>query len=293
MATPTDRRTEEIDVSTLERFTDSLVEAGVHGLFPGGSIGEFSSLTPDQNHTVIETVASVVGDRTCVFAGCGDTSVDAVVENTRTAAETNADVAVIVTPYYLSTTQMGLEEFFTNVAECSPLPIVLYNIPPLTGNAIEIETVISLADHPNIVGLKDTSGDLTYHHQVNEQTNAAFSVFQGATELAAASLELGADGIIAGPANIFPNLLARLYNAHAAGDNDAVSCIMNTVVVPMVSATSDLPTAAAIKHLVAVHGMDIGTPLPPLPPLTKTERAQLERTYRHVVEAIENNIITQ
>lgn len=293
MATPTDRRTGEIDVSALERFTDSLIEAGVHGLFPGGSIGEFSSLTPKQNRTVIETVAAVAVDRTRVFAGCGDTSVDAVVENTRTAAEANADVAVIVTPYYLSTTQMGLEEFFTSVAECSPLPIVLYNIPPLTGNTIEVETVTSLADHPNVIGLKDTSGDLTYHHRVNERTVDEFAVFQGATELAAASLEIGSDGIIAGPANIFPEHLARLYDAHESGDNDLVSRLMNTVVAPMVSVTSDLPTAAAIKHLVAVHEMDIGKPLPPLPTLTNAERARLEQTYRRIVDALESDAITQ
>lgn len=293
MATPTDRRTREIDVSALERFTDSLIEAGVHGLFPGSSIGEFSSLTSEQHRTVVETVAAVADDRTRVFAGCGDTSVDAVVNNTRTAAKANADVAVIVTPYYLSTTQMGLEEFFTSVAECSPLPIVLYNIPPLTGHTIEVETMASLTDHWNIIGLKDTSGDLTYHHRINERTTDEFAIFQGATELAAASFELGTDGIIAGPANVFTDHLVNLYDAHKSGDNDVVSRLMNTAVAPMVSATSDLPTAAAIKHLVAIHEMDIGKPLPPLPTLTKTERARLDETYRRIVEAIESDAIIQ
>ncbi|WP_433627671.1 dihydrodipicolinate synthase family protein [Halomicrococcus sp. NG-SE-24] len=293
MATPTDRRSGEIDVSALERFTDSLVQSGVHGLFPGSSIGEFSSLTTEQNRTVIETVAAVADDRVPVFAGCGHTSVDAVVENVQTAAAADADVAVVVTPYYLSTTQNGLDGFFTDVADRSPIPVVLYNIPQLTGNAIEIETVTSLADHRNVVGLKDTSGDLTYHHRVNERTAEEFAVFQGATELAAASLELGSDGIIAGPANVFPEHLARLYEAFESNDHDVVSHIMERIVAPAVSATNDLPTAAAVKHLVAVHEMDIGDPLPPLPTLTESERARLEQSYGRIVDAAENELVEQ
>lgn len=286
MATPIERGTGDINKTKLVQFTNRLIEGGVHGLFPGSSIGEFSSLTPRQNRTLIETVAEVAKS-VPVFAGCGGTSVSSVVENIEAAADADADIAVVVTPYYLSTTQPGLKRFFTSVADRSSLPIVLYNIPPLTGNTIEIQTIKSLAEHEEIVGLKDTSGDLTYHHQVNERTPDDFILFQGATELAAASLELGSDGLIAGPANVFPEQFARLYDAYESNEHEIVSQLMNQVVAPMVSATSNMPTAAAIKHLVAVHSMDIGAPLAPLPALTESECERLEETYRRVLDGIE------
>lgn len=284
MATPTERGTGEIDEARLARFTDFLIEGGVQGLFPGSSIGEFPSLTAEQNRTVIETVAETA-DLVPVFAGCGDTSVGGVLGKIEAAAAAGADVAVVVTPYYLDTTQAGLERFFTGVADRSSLPVVLYNIPPLTGNTIDVRTVGTLAEHEQIVGLKDTSGDLTYHHRVNERTPGDFAVFQGATELGVASLELGADGLIAGPANVFPERLARLYDAYELSEHDVVSRLMNRTVAPMVSAMDDLPTAAAIKHLVAVRTFDIGSPLPPLPTLTDSERDRLEETYQDILDA--------
>lgn len=289
MATPTNRCSGKIDVQALEHFTNSLIEGGVHGLFPGSSIGEFSSLTTEQNRTVFETVTTTAAGSVPVFAGCGDTSVDGVVENIEIAAMANADLAVVVAPYYLSTTQAGLENFFTTIADRSALPVVLYNIPPLTGNALSIQTVQNLADHDNIVGLKDTSGDLTYHHRLNERTNEEFAVFQGATDLAVASLELGSNGIIAGPANVFPEHLSRLYNAHKADDHTVVSHLMKQLVAPLVSATNDLPTAAGIKHLVTIHAMDIGDPLPPLPKLTQAEKGELERIYNRVMNTVEDD----
>jgi 4-hydroxy-tetrahydrodipicolinate synthase len=287
MATPTNRRSGEIDEKAIERFTHALIEGGVHGLFPGSSIGEFSSLTSEQNRTVIETVSTAAAGSVPVFAGCGGTSIDDVIENIDAASKAGADVAVVVAPYYLNTTQRGLETFFLTIANRASLPVVLYNIPALTGNELEVQTVETLAKHENIVGLKDTSGDLTYHYRLNDRTDK-FAIFQGATDLAAASLELGSDGIIAGPANVFPDHLSRLYDAHEADEYDVVTQLMKYVVAPMVSATNDLPTAAGIKHLVTLHMTDVGEPLPPLPKLTQREQDELERTYERVIDTIES-----
>jgi 4-hydroxy-tetrahydrodipicolinate synthase len=292
MATPIDER-RHVDERTLARFTESLVEAGVHGLFPGSSIGEFPSLTREQNRTVVRTVAGAADDETLVLAGCCDTSVDGVVDLIDAADAAGADGAVVVSPYYLDTTQAGLRRFFERVADRSTLPLLLYNIPGLTGNEITVETVAALADHDRIVGLKDTSGDLTYHHDAVANTPEEFAVLQGATELAAASLDLGADGIISGPANVFPGAMRRLYEAHRARDYETVASLMREVVTPMVSATADVPTAAALKHLISLHGRDVGGPLPPLPDLTAAERETLESCYRVVVDRVEERRVEQ
>jgi 4-hydroxy-tetrahydrodipicolinate synthase len=293
MVTPTHGTRRTVDTDALRRFTRSLVDAGAHGLFPGSSIGEFPSLTAAQNRRVVETVADAADDRTTVLAGCCDTSVDDVLENIEAAADAGSDAAVVVSPYYLTTTQGGLDRFFLAVADESPLPVLLYNIPQLTGNELSVDLVTSLADHETIVGLKDTSGRLTYHHRIIKATPDEFAVFQGATELATASLDVGADGLIAGPANVFPKAMVALYEAYDRGDRDAVRRLMGTVVMPLVSATSDLPTAAAMKHLVGVAGPEIGEPLPPLPQLTDEERAALSSSYRDVAARTDEPVVEQ
>lgn len=284
MATPTDRRGRDVDEHALTRFTETLVEGGVHGLFPCSSIGEFPSLTAGQRAAVVRTVVDAADDETPVYAGCCDTSVAGVTEAIEVADEAGADAAVVVVPYYLQTDQPGLASFFEAVADQSTLPVLLYNIPALTGNRLGVETVVDLSDHDAVVGLKDTSGDLSYLHRVIEETTHEFSVFQGATQLASSSLELGADGIIAGPANVFPGELAALYEDHAAGHYEAVARRMRNVVAPLVAATSDVPTASAVKYLVGLGGLDVGEPLPPLSTLTTAERERLAECYEAVTE---------
>ena len=286
MATPTHGPQRSVDVDSLRQFTNRLVDGGVHGLFPGSSIGEFPSLTTAQNRLVVETVVDAADDETTVMAGCCDTSVDAVLSNIEAVDRAGADAAVVVAPYYLGTTAPGLERFFTEIADESSLPLLLYNIPQLTGNKIDVDLVRTLAAHDEILGLKDTSGDLTYHHQVVTGTPAEFAVFQGATQLATASLEAGADGLIAGPANVFPGAMAKLYEAYSRDDLGAAQRLMREVVTPFVSATSDIPTAAAVKHLVDQQGLDIGEPLPPLPKLTADERAALNTTYQNLSDRV-------
>ena len=287
MATPVHGNRGAVDIDALETFTRRLVDAGVHGLFPGSSIGEFPSLTTEQNRKVVETVADVAGDDVTVMAGCCDTDVETVVENIAAADQAGADAGVVVSPYYLGTTQPGLGRFFRSVADQSSLPLLLYNIPQLTGNPLSVDLVTELAEHSAIVGLKDTSGDLNYHYRAIEETPDDFAVFQGATELASASLDVGTDGLIAGPANVFPAEMAALYEAHDRGDLARVRELMETVVAPFVTATSDIPTAAAMKHVLELDGLDVGGPLPPLPELTNAERETLAEAYGAVGAAID------
>jgi 4-hydroxy-tetrahydrodipicolinate synthase len=117
---------------------------------------------------------------------------------------------------------------------------------------------------------------------VIEATPPEFAVFQGATEMAAASLGVGADGIIAGPANVFPAAMAALYEAHATGDRRTAEQLTRDVVLPVVTAYRDIPTAAAVKHLLKRDGLDVGEPLPPLPTLSAAERERLDDCYATV-----------
>jgi 4-hydroxy-tetrahydrodipicolinate synthase len=283
MATPTVGRRDEIDSPGVKRLTHTLTDAGVDGLFPCGSIGEFSSLCQGARHTVIDTVVNAAGE-TPVLAGCGDTSLSAVVDHTEAAADAGADAAVVVTPYYLETTQRGLRTFYETVAGRAPLPVVLYNIPGLTAHHLSVDTVTDLAAHENIIGIKDTSGDMRYFQQLCTETPETFQVLQGATELSLAALDAGGDGLVAGPANVFPREVSELYAAYERGDRNRAVELMQTVVAPLVTATADVPTAAAMKHLLDCAGQKAGRPIPPLPTLTEQQRESLAEAYNTVLE---------
>ena len=286
MPTPTDDEC-GIDTQALRSYTRFLLDNGVDGLFPCGSVGEFSSLTPQQRETVVETVTDEAS--VPVLAGCGDTSLALVEDHVQSAADRGADAAVVVTPYYLDTTQSGFGRFYEAVAETAPIPILLYNIPALTGERLSVELIRDLAAHDNIIGLKDSSGDLTFVYDVIRETPDDFAVLQGATQLSVASLEAGVDGLVAGTANVFPDRMTSLYNSFRRNERERVDKIQNELVHPVVSATSDMPTAPAIKYLVSRRGYDIGESLPPLPELNDEERARLDGCYDRVTEGTEDN----
>lgn len=283
MATPTTGRDGDVAESALRALTERLVAGGVDGLFPCGSIGEFASLTDEQRARTVGTVVDAAGD-VPVLAGCGDTAPERVLDHVDAAAARGADAAVVVTPYYLETTAAGLTDFYERVADAASLPVVLYNIPALTGQRLPVAAVARLADHENVVGLKDTSGDVTFVAEVCGSTPDAFDVLQGSTELALASLDAGCDGLVPGPANVFPDAVVDLLDAYRAGDRDRAVEVMNAVVTPTVSATSDVPTAAGIKHLLRQAGQTVGDPLPPLPELDPEDERELERAYGRIAE---------
>lgn len=286
MVTPTAGRDGGVDVPALASYTEFLVDAGVHGLFPCGSIGEFPSLTRAERRTVVETVAGSAGD-VPVLAGCGATSVADVVALAEDAAAAGASAAVVVTPYYLDADQAGLRSFYEAVADRSPLPVVLYDIPQRTGVSLDVETVAALAAHGNVVGVKDSSGGMAHCFRLVEETPDDFAVVQGRSMLALPSLDSGAAGLISGAANVFPAALATLYEAHRAGERDRAVAIANEVASPLVAAYSTLPTAAALKHLVGLAGHEVGPPVLPLSPLDADERRALTDRFEQIRERAE------
>lgn len=286
MVTPTTGRSGTVDTDRLRSVTEFLVDGGVHGLFPCGSIGEFTSLTREERATVIETVVEAAGDRP-VIAGCGGTAVADVRDHLADADRAGADAGVVVTPYYLTTTDDGMVDFYEAVAEDTPLPIVLYNIPQLTKHSLSVETVRGLADRHDFVGIKDSSGDITFVNELVAAVPDDFAVLPGVSALQVAALDGGADGAVSGLANVFPAAVSRIYEAHRDGDRDQAVRLLNGVVNPLAGALADLPTASALKHLVGLAGHDVGPPLPPLPRLSGAERSRLEARYERARESVE------
>ncbi len=290
--TPTTGPEGHPDIDGLRLYTEFLLENGVDGLFPCGTIGEFSSLTNEARHEVIETVVEVANG-TPVYAGCGDTSLPNVLDHARKANQAGADAVVVVTPYYQITTQSGIRRFYEAVIDQSPLPIILYNLPTLVGTELSTDLVLELSEYENVLGIKDSSGDLVYLSELLENTPDSFHVLQGSTELAIPSLELGAAGLVSGVGNIFPTELSKLYRYQQAGQYFHANEIMNEIVYPILCAMDELPTAAAVKHFVSLLGYEVGSPLPPLPELNHATRTELEKTFSMVTERIDGDHVQE
>jgi 4-hydroxy-tetrahydrodipicolinate synthase len=210
MVTPFDRD-EQLNEPALKEMTVRFVQAGVHGLFCLGTNGEFFSLTFDEKVRVAEIVAEASEGKVPVYAGAGCTSTAETIRLAQRLEAVGVQALSVITPYFLTYTQEELFRHFAQVAEATALPIVLYNIPARTSNALQPKTVARLAALPNIVGIKDSSGSFDTILQYIEQTPSSFAVLAGSDSLILATLMAGGKGAIAATANVFPETVVAIY----------------------------------------------------------------------------------
>lgn len=195
-----------VDHDAIAAVVEHVESGGVDGLFPCGTTGEFASLTAPEQTAVIETVVEA-SDDSPVLAGIAAPAIDDAVARAEAAAEAGAD-AVVATPPYFHTSDdpAGVEAFFAAVAERSPLPLLLYNIPVYVGTSIDPTTVASLASRDDVVAVKDTSGDLAYTLDLRRATPEDFLVLQGYDTLVLPGLRTGLDGAVNALANVVPEV---------------------------------------------------------------------------------------
>ncbi|WP_312912147.1 dihydrodipicolinate synthase family protein [Natronosalvus caseinilyticus] len=212
-----------VDEESLGSLVDALLEGGIDGLFPCGTTGEFASLSPDEQRRVVEVTVERADGEVPVLAGAAATSVVETVDYAEAAAEVGADVAVVVPPYFHSSNDPdGNRRFFETVADESPLPLVLYNIPSCTGQPIALETLEAIADHENVVGLKDSSGDFEYFLAAMRRTPEEFLCLQGFDTLLVPSLRMGADGGVNALSNVAPEAYAEVLETAETGRGEAL-----------------------------------------------------------------------
>ena len=211
---------ESINEEELRRQVNRQIEAGVHGLFPFGTNGEGYILSEKEKEQVLSAVVDEAKGRVPVYAGTGCIGTKDTNRQSRKAKELGADVLSIITPSFAAASQNELYEHYKAVAEAVDLPIVLYNIPARTGNALAPATVAKLAQIDNIVGVKDSSGNFDNMLQYIEQTREIdhFAVLSGNDSLILWNLLAGGVGGIAGCANVYPKNMAAIYDCFIAGD---------------------------------------------------------------------------
>lgn len=213
---------ESVNVEALREQVRRQIDNGIHGLFCFGTNGEGYILEEKEKQLVLETVIEEADGKVPVYAGTGCISTKDTIRQSKMAMKAGADIISIITPSFAAASQTELYEHYSTVAREVDMPIVLYNIPARTGNALAPETVQKLSRIPNIIGVKDSSGNFTnilnYISATREQPD--FDVLSGNDQLILWTLQAGGTGSVAGCANVYPNVMASIYNCFMEGDWD-------------------------------------------------------------------------
>jgi 4-hydroxy-tetrahydrodipicolinate synthase len=218
LVTPFTDDGKQVDEKRLRALVRYVLEKGATGVVPCGTTGEFQNLTVEERKLVSKIVIDEVKGRVPVIVGTGCSSTDLTVEMTKHAKDAGADAALIVTPYYHKPALRGIYEHYRIVAETVDLPIMLYNIPQVTGVQLPWQVVEDLAEIPNIVGVKDSSGELRYILALIEKTSPKLSIMCGHDEVVLPALAAGCSGMILASANIIPDVWRELYDSFQRGE---------------------------------------------------------------------------
>jgi dihydrodipicolinate synthase/N-acetylneuraminate lyase len=263
----------DIDETALRTLVSWVEDAGVDFIVPCGSNSEAALLDSDERTRVVE----IVTDETTlpVLAGTGHPGRRQTLGQTDAAAAAGADAALVVTPFYHQHGADVLETYYRDVADESPIPIYLYSVPKYTGTTLDPRTIESLAVHPNIHGIKDSSGDLGGLQRIIEYTGEYdFSVLVGNGSVYASGLDLGADGGVLAVANVVPERASRIFDSHEAGDTDEARR-MNRELVELNHAVTARYGIPGLKAAMRARDVPAGNPRSPFQPVSDAVAAEL------------------
>lgn len=218
-----------LDVDGVKHLVEHLVSGGVHGIFILGTTGESTSLSYKTREQLIVESCKAVNGRVPVFVGITDTSIEESVHLALVAHNAGAAAVVAAPPYYYGLGQEELYKYYWSLASQVELPLFLYNMPSHTKINIDVKTVVRLSEHPNIVGLKDSSANAVYFQSLCYLLKDNFSLLVGPEEITAETVMMGGNGGVNGGANLFPKLYVALYNAALAKDFAKIAILQDLV----------------------------------------------------------------
>ena len=275
---------ESINTAELRRQVDRQIENGVHALFCFGTNGEGYILDGREKQLVLETVIEQTNGRVPVYAGTGCVSTRETIAQSRMARDAGADVLSIITPSFAAASQQELYDHYRAVAEAVDIPIVLYNIPARTGNALAPETVARLSRIENIVGAKDSSGNWDNMKAYLDGTRGSgFAVLSGNDGLILDCLKNGGRGGVAGCANVYPRTMASIYDCFAAGDLEKAQEYQASIASFRACFKYGNPNTV-VKTAVALLGYDVGKCRAPFNQLPEEGVAALRQVLRENAE---------
>ncbi len=260
-----------VDYEAFGRFIDFQIENGINALVAVGTTGENATLEPNEQKEVIRFVVERTAGRVPVIAGTGTNNTEHVLANTKAACEVGADAILVVTPYYNKATQNGLIKHFTTVADASTVPMILYNVPGRTGCNLLPKTVAKLAEHPNIVAIKEATGNMAQMVELTALCGDKIDIYSGEDALTVPFISMGAAGTISVLSNVVPKLSVEMTDKALSGDFAGAAqlqCKMLPLINALFSEVNPIPAKAATSAMG--YGEDyLRLPLTPMEDATR------------------------
>lgn len=252
-----------LDIPGLERNIGFLTSRGIHGIVPCGSTGESATLTFEEHEKVVAVTIDKVNGKIPVLAGTGSNNTAEAVRLTKAAKDTGADGVLVISPYYNKPNRAGLVKHYTKLADLD-IPVVIYNVPGRTGQNLEPDLIAELAQHPNIVGVKEASGNIGQISRIIEETqDEDFAVISGDDNITLPILALGGAGVISVAANVDPARMVAMYEAMKHGDYQKALVLhfaMSPLFRSMFIDTNPIPVKKAVE-LIGLAGGPVRLPL--------------------------------
>ncbi len=242
-----------VDFEKFGQLIDWQIENGIDAIVAAGTTGETATLSDEEHKAVIKFAVEKVAGRVPLIAGTGSNDTDYAIGLTKYACSVGADAILLVTPYYNKATQRGLIESFTAIADASTKPVILYNVPSRTGCNLLPQTCSVLADHPNIVAIKEASGNISQIAQTAALTRGRLDIYSGNDDQIVPILSLGGKGVISVLSNIMPNETSLICRKYFEGDV-AGSTKMQLDLLPLINALFCEVNPIPVKAAAAAMG---------------------------------------
>jgi len=278
-------RAGDINEGELRRYVDWLVVKGVSGLYPNGSTGEFTRFSPEERKRIIEIVADEGHGRVPILAGAAEANLRDTLAACEVYARLGCSAAAICGPYYYKLSQESVTEYFAELARHSPLDIVLYNIPQFA-NEISIDAVVRLADFPRIIGIKDSSRDLSrFLHMMNRVRphRPDFAFLIGCEEIFMPALVMGAHGGTIATSGVVPEVVMKLYHSALAGNLDEARRIQFKLLELIDLLIFGVSFPEGVRAALGVRGFAMGQTRQPLSPKEQCDVGAVRQTLHCIL----------
>ena len=271
-----------IDYESFEKLINWQIDEGIDAIVVCGTTGEASTLTDDEHRDAIKFAVDTVAGRVPVIAGTGSNDTAYAIELTQHACEAGADAVLVVTPYYNKATQNGLIKMFTEIADASTKPVILYNVPSRTGCNILPATAAKLADHPNIVAIKEASGNISQIAELAHLVGDKMDIYSGNDDQIVPILSLGGKGVISVLSNPLPRATSKICHDYFEG-NTGAALRAQLELIPFINAlfceVNPIPAKAAMAMMGFCEN-SLRSPLSEMEPEHEEKLAEIMRDLK-------------
>jgi 4-hydroxy-tetrahydrodipicolinate synthase len=278
MVTPFDHKG-HIDFPKTTQLINHLIENGTESIVVAGTTGESPTLSKEEKLALFQHAVKVADKRVPVIAGTGSNNTYESIELTKKAEQIGVDAIMIVAPYYNKPNQEGLYQHFKAIAENTKLPLMVYNIPGRSSVNILPETVIRLSKIPNIVAVKEASGDLNAMAKIIANTDDDFLLYSGDDGLTLPCMAIGGTGIVSVASHVIGNEMQEMVHAFLNGENEKAAKIHQQI-LPIMEGLFAAPSPVPVKTALQIKGLDVGSVRLPMVPLTEQERNAVAALFK-------------